>query len=153
MTGRTITEADVEPGTWALAESGRAVTGVQILETLHAAARLDPAGPVLVARRRVRPAADPDARGAPARARRPNPIDGDPAMATILQTPYAAFAAGFNVTGQPAASIPLGTGSDGLPIGVQLVAAHHREDVLFRVAGQLERATPWGNRRPPVFAG
>ena len=153
MTGRTITEADVEPGTWALAESGRSVTGVQVLETLHAAHSWT---------RRVLSWWHDDGYDlllTPTLAARPpelgvlNPVDGDPAMGTILQTPYAAFAAGFNVTGQPAASVPLGTGSDGLPIGVQLVAAHHREDVLFRVAGQLERAVPWGNRRPPVRAG
>lgn len=153
MTGRTITEADVEPGTWALAESGRSVTGVQILETLHAAHAWT---------RRVLSwwhDGGYDLLLTPTLAARPpdlgvlNPVDGDPAMTTILQTPYAAFAAGFNVTGQPAASVPLGTGTDGLPIGVQLVAAHHREDVLFRVAGQLERAVPWGNRRPQVWAG
>ena len=42
---------------------------------------------------------------------------------------------------------------EGLPIGVQLVAAYGREDVLIRIASQLEQAQPWAERRPPVFAG
>ena len=66
-------------------------------------------------------------------------------------TPFAAYTAAFNVTGQPAMSVPLTWDTDtNLPIGVQLVAAHTREDVLLRVAAQLETARPWADRRPPV---
>jgi len=56
------------------------------------------------------------------------------------------------MTGQPAISLPLHWSEDGLPIGVQLVAAYGREDLLIRVAAQLEEARPWGERRPPVHA-
>ena len=50
---------------------------------------------------------------------------------------YSPFTAAFNVTGQPAISLPLATSASGLPIGVQLVAGYGREDVLLRVASQL----------------
>ena len=56
----------------------------------------------------------------------------------------------FNVTGQPAISLPLSWSASGLPIGVQLVAAFGREDVLIRVAAQLEERAPWSHRRPPL---
>jgi amidase len=68
----------------------------------------------------------------------------------------AAFTGIYNATGHPAISLPLHWHDEGdeaaLPIGVQLVAAHGREDVLIRVAAQLERARPWADRTPPVFA-
>ena len=63
---------------------------------------------------------------------------------------FAAFTPPFNMSGQPAISLPLHWNEAGLPIGVQLVAAYGREDVLVRVAAQLEAAHPWTDRRPPV---
>ena len=57
-----------------------------------------------------------------------------------------------NMTGEPAISLPLHWNASGLPIGVQLVAPWGREDLLLRVAGQLEAARPWSARRPPVHA-
>jgi amidase len=58
----------------------------------------------------------------------------------------------LNISGQPAVSLPLHWTEGGLPIGVQLVAAPHREDLLVRLASQLEAAQPWAGRIPPVHA-
>lgn len=65
---------------------------------------------------------------------------------------FMPYTAQFNMTGQPAVSLPLHWTPGGLPVGVQLVAAYGREDLLVRVASQLEQAAPWNDRRPPVHA-
>jgi amidase len=68
---------------------------------------------------------------------------------SMLWWPYTSF---FNMAGQPAISLPLHWSSDGMPMGVQLGAAYAREDVLIRLAAQLEEARPWSARIPPVHA-
>ena len=62
------------------------------------------------------------------------------------------FTMPFNVTGQPAISLPLQWNDAGLPIGIQLVAAVGREDLLFQVSGQLESARPWAAKLPGTHA-
>ncbi|WP_421106615.1 amidase family protein [Streptomyces sp. NEAU-S77] len=62
------------------------------------------------------------------------------------------FTAPFNTTGQPAIAVPAALTESGTPIGIQLAAAYGREDLLVRVAAQLEAERPWAPHRPPVFA-
>lgn len=63
------------------------------------------------------------------------------------------FTALFNVTGQPAVSLPLCMSDDGLPVGLQFVGHYGDEARLFQIAAQLEKAMPWADRLPPVCAG
>jgi len=61
---------------------------------------------------------------------------------------FVAFTTAYNVTGQPAISLPLHWTPEGIPVGIQLVAAYGREDILIAIAAQLEDAMPWRDRRP-----
>jgi amidase len=63
----------------------------------------------------------------------------------------AAFTAPFNVTGQPAASVPVGLTRAGLPIGLQIAGREFAEDVVLAISRQLEEAAPWRGRRAPMF--
>ena len=72
----------------------------------------------------------------------------NPMAPSIRAGQFVAFTPQFNATGQPAINLPLHWNEAGLPIGVQLVAAYGREDLLIQVASQLEAAAPWAHRRP-----
>jgi amidase len=63
---------------------------------------------------------------------------------------FTPFTAPFNLTGQPAIAVPAGFGSDRLPLSVQLVGRHGAEDTLYSLAGQIEAARPWADKRPPL---
>jgi amidase len=58
----------------------------------------------------------------------------------------------WNVTGQPAASVPAGLGADGLPRAVQMVGPANDELTLLSLAAQIEAQRPWGEQRPPGFS-
>lgn len=72
--------------------------------------------------------------------------------ATLPVQRYVSFTALWNVTGQPAASVPAGFTDDGLPLAVQLVGRAHDEATILAVSRQLETARPWADRRPPGLA-
>ena len=67
---------------------------------------------------------------------------------SLRSMPFIAYAALWNVAGNPAASVPCGTAADGLPVAVQLVGRTDDEATLFSLSAQLERARPW-----PLLAG
>jgi aspartyl-tRNA(Asn)/glutamyl-tRNA(Gln) amidotransferase subunit A len=56
----------------------------------------------------------------------------------------------FNLTGQPAISVPAGWTDDGLPIGLQIVGQRHADHTVLAAAAVFEAAFPWTDRRPPV---
>ncbi|MDN5788301.1 amidase family protein, partial [Pseudorhodobacter sp.] len=66
---------------------------------------------------------------------------------------YSPYTAVFNASGQPAASVPLGQSASGLPIGVHLAARFGADDDLIALCADLERAAPWGQRHPSLWAG
>ena len=142
MIGRPVTESDVEPGTWIIAEPGRSATGLAYLaaiESFHNVSRetakfwseegfdllLTPTVP------------------------EPPPLlgqfhdDNNPLAGLMRSSQIIPFVAPFNITGQPAISLPLHMSEMGLPIGVQFVAASYREDLLLRLAAELETTMPW----------
>ena len=63
-----------------------------------------------------------------------------------MSVPYTAI---WNVTGNPAASIPVGRSKDGLPLAVQLIGPHNGETEILKLAAQLEARLDWPARRPP----
>jgi len=149
--GKPLAEPDFEAFTWHLVERGRAVSGAAYIhsyEWLHAWARRiaawwDSGFDLLLLPTLAGPPPElgwlADSAGSPLEV-----------LARVLQ--LGPFTAAFNVTGQPAVSLPLHWNAAGLPIGVQLVAPYGREDLLLRVASQLETAAPWTERKPPLCA-
>jgi amidase len=151
LLGREIGPGDVEPLTWAMAQEGKRRHSGQYLAAVsqhQTIARMIgmwfEAGHDLLL--------------TPTMGEVPPPLGSfDDSGPEPLQTIHrgektAAFTALVNATGMPAISLPLATSEDGLPIGVQLIAPLGGEDVLLRVASQLEQAHPWADRFPETFA-
>ncbi len=147
VVGREIGPDDVEPLTWALAEEGRRRSAARYLVAVSQHQ--------LVSRRVAGWfESEVDLLVTPTLGEPPPPLGSfddtgeDPTAALIRGSQTATFTALFNVTGHPAISLPLHWSEDGLPIGVQLVAPFGAEDVLLRVASQLEEARPWADSAP-----
>jgi amidase len=75
--------------------------------------------------------------------------DDDPAADFEAQKRFTPWTSAWNVTGMPAASLPLHWTDDGLPVGVMLAARPAEEELLLSLAAQVEAAAPWVDRRPP----
>ncbi len=145
--GRELGEDDVEPASWSLIARGRSLTGADVLRALQRQEELT---------RQIRTWwRGPDRDGFDLLLTPTTAEPGPPLNAYkqgFAPGRGSAFTRVFNATGQPALSLPLGWPDDGLPRGVQLVAAYGREDVLMRVGAQLEQAAPWAHRRPPLVS-
>jgi amidase len=147
--GRELTAADIEPVNWALAEMGRHFSAVDLAASQAA---------MYAFRRRVQQwwtdgwdlLLTPTLAEPPPLLSEFAPDPTDPLAQSRRAARFVPFTPAFNMSGQPAISLPLHWNADGLPIGVQLVAAYGREDLLIRVASQLEAAQPWADRHPPI---
>lgn len=147
--GRTLGEDDVEPLTWALAEQGRAIGAARYLEAIEfvhgfgrrVAAWWESGFDLLLT---------PTTAAPPPRIGELASSKEVPLAPFLRAAPYGAFTSSFNLTGQPAISLPVHWNAEGLPLGAQLVAAYAREDLLLRVASAIEQVAPWHNRHANV---
>ena len=151
LSGRMPAEDQFEPLTWALAQNGRKHTAPALLLSL---------GMLQITTRAVAQFHERyDIWLTPTLGEPPVPLGtfddsppGDPMRAFERALAFVPFTALQNATGQPAMSVPLFWNDQGLPVGVHFVGRFGDEATLFRLAGQLEQARPWAQRRPPVFA-
>ena len=146
--GRAATEDELEPLSWALVQLGRSLNAPQYLTAVQGLQR---------ATRRIAAVFDSfDVLVTPTLAEPPAPLGtfdsppGEPLAGLFRAASYVPFTPPFNVTGQPAISLPLSWNEAGLPIGVQFVGRLGDEETLFGLAGELEVAAPWSARQPPV---
>jgi amidase len=134
----------MEPMSAAMVELGRSLTAMQLIEAVDVLARWS--------RRIAASTSSTDVLLTPTMAVVPPELGilaGDnPNPETGTLSAMVSFAIPFDVSGQPAISLPLAWTPEGLPIGVQLAAPYGREDVLFRLASQIEIAQPWTDRHP-----
>lgn len=150
LAGRPLTPDDVDRFNWMLAEFGRAVRASEylaVLDWIHGYRRQLAAW-----------WAGTDLLLTPTLPEPPVPLGTfEPTAERVGEvaeraTAFSAFTAPFNLSGQPAISLPLHWTPGGLPVGVQLVAPYGREDLLLAVAATLEEAAPWRDRRPAIHA-
>lgn len=149
LVGVEIGPDDVEPSTWDLAAGGRSQTAADLVDHLKWLGRYT--------REVGQWWADFDLLVSPTIAVPPPKIGwlgdaDDPVGALTRMLAIISYTPPFNLTGQPSMSLPLHWTADGLPVGVQFTGALGREDLLIRLASQLEEARPWRDRRPRVCA-
>jgi len=151
LLGRELGADDMDSDNWAVTKMGQDVSATQYLAAVEAhhrfqrnvAAWWEGGHDLLIT---------PTIAGLPPRVGEMCPDPAKPLDAFMRSGALLPFTLPFNVTGQPAISLPLHMNDDGLPVGVQLVAAFGREDLLIRVASQLEQAVDWSARKPQIHA-
>ena len=149
--GREVNAETLEGPTLALVEYGRTVPASKLLEAIDLGTQLTYVMEDFFSRYDV--LLTPTLATVPPRLGEYDPVAFPTARETFASSSHwDCFLPIFNTTGQPAISLPLHQSPDGLPIGMQLVSAMGREDVLLALATALEEALPWAGRRPPVFA-
>jgi amidase len=141
-------EEGLRPLTRWLRERGRALSAPQFLSALS--------GLQFAARQAIRDTLRYDAVLTPTLAQPPAPVgsirnDADPAADFEAQKRFTPFTSAYNMTGQPAISLPLYWTGGGLPIGVMLVGRPAGEAALLSLAAQLEAARPWRDRHPALW--
>ena len=146
--GRPIGDAEIEPRNAAYRHAGRALSSVEYLQSRQWIGQW--------ARRMASWWDDFDVLLTPTLGAPPPELGWFTAAGPEAEgrriASFIPYTAQFNMTGQPAVSLPLHWTPDDLPVGVQLVAGYGREDVLVRVASQLEQAAPWAERLPRIHA-
>ncbi|MFZ9696648.1 MAG: amidase [Ilumatobacteraceae bacterium] len=147
LLGREITVDDIELMNWSMAEYAKKLSALDYAKAINAAGAF---------RRNVAKwwtegwdlLLTPTLGAPPLQVGTSRNDPSDPGATGRIAVEWIPFTSQFNTTGQPAISLPMHWNEQGLPIGVQLVAAYAREDVLIRVASQLETAAPWAQRHP-----
>jgi amidase len=154
--GRDVTADDVEILTWALAEMGRSVTAAELVTATSDAMKANREAATFWSHGEGGQGYDllltPTLGEPPVPHGTFDSTPEDPLGGFMRAAAFVPFTAQFNVSGQPGINLPLSWNDDGLPVGSQLVAGFGREDLLLRVAAQLEAAQPWADRLPAVHA-
>ena len=148
VSGQVPSDANLEPLSRALADAGRQHSASNYLLAVAMLQR--------ISREIARFMQGCDVWLTPTLAEPPLPLGSftapkdDPLRPLLRAAQFAVFTPLQNATGEPAMNVPLYWNESGLPIGVQFAAASGREDLLLRLAAQLEEARPWVSRLPPV---
>ncbi len=146
VSGREPDADAMEPMSWAIYELASGINAHQYLAALYQLQGFS--------RQLITDLAPFDALLTPALAQRPVEIGAidacsdDPLADFAASGRFTPFTAVFNVTGQPAISLPVGHGDDGLPVAIQLAGRPAAEGPLLALAAQVEAARPWADRRP-----
>ena len=147
--GTAVRQEEVEPLTWALHEVGRSKSSADYLMAIQQFQKFS--------RKVAARFQEFDIWITPTLGLPPVPIGfldsplEEPLKGFFKGKDFVPFTAVYNVTGQPAMSLPLLWNQEGLPLGCQFAARYGDETTLFQLAAQLAQASPWAGRRPPGF--